>query len=200
MEEPDFVIRTATFEEFEHGLTEEALSATDVLVFWSHALQEEFSADVAERVRNHVNSGMGLVALHSAHYSKIMKLLMGTSMTLKWKHDESEYLWCIHPAHPIAYGVPERIILPQEEMYGEPFDIPKPDDVVFEGWFSNGYLFRSGCTFTRGRGKIFYFQPGHEEYPTYYNPDIQRIIKNAVRFCAHSDSKRFISQNMEVKD
>lgn len=182
--EEDFVVRTATFFEPEHGLTEEVLQSTDVLIIWSHALQEEFSDEVAERVRRHVLSGMGLVALHSAHYSKIMKKLLGTTMSLKWRHGDREKLWCILPTHPIAAGVPEVIELPEEEMYGEFFDIPKPDDVIFTGWFAGGEVFRSGCTFTRGLGKIFYFQPGHEEYPIYYHPEIQKIITNGVHFCA----------------
>ena len=180
----DFSVHTATFFEAEHGLTEEVLQNTDVLIIWSHALQEEFSDEVAERVRRHVLSGMGLVALHSAHYSKIMKKLLGTTMSLKWRHGDSEKLWCTLPTHPIAAGVPEVIELPEEEMYGEFFDIPKPDDVIFTGWFKGGEVFRSGCTFTRGMGKIFYFQPGHEEYPIYYHPEIQKIITNGVRFCA----------------
>lgn len=180
----DFTVRTATFDMPEHGLTEEVLQETDVLIIWSHALQDEFSDMVAERVQRHALGGMGLIALHSAHFSKIMKLLLGTSMTLKWRHGDKEKLWCIAPSHPIAKGVPEMIELPQEEMYGEFFDIPKPDDVIFTGWFSGGEVFRSGCTFSRGMGKIFYFQPGHEEYPIYFKPEIQQIIINAVRFCA----------------
>lgn len=191
----DFCVRTATFEMPEHGLTEEVLQETDVLVFWSHALQDEFSDEVAKRVQRHVLSGMGLIALHSAHYSKIMKLLLGTSMTLKWRHGDKEKLWCIAPTHPIAAGVPQMIELPQEEMYGEFFDIPKPDDVIFTGWFAGGEVFRSGCTFSRGYGKIFYFQPGHEEYPIYYNKEIQQIIKNAVQFCAPMMKERKEPQN-----
>lgn len=182
--EEDFAVRTATFDMPEHGLTEDVLQETDVLIIWSHALQEEFSDTVAERVQRHVLGGMGLIALHSAHFSKIMKRLLGTSMTLKWRHGDREKLWCIAPSHPIAKGVPEMTELPQEEMYGEFFDIPKPDDVIFTGWFSGGEVFRSGCTFSRGMGKIFYFQPGHEEYPIYFKPEIQQIIINAVRFCA----------------
>ncbi len=181
--EEDFTVRTVTFDMPEHGLTEEVLLETDVLIIWSHALQEEFSDTVAERVQRHVLGGMGLIALHSAHFSKIMKRLLGTSMTLKWRNGDREKLWCTAPSHPIAKGVPEMIELPQEEMYGEFFDIPKPDDVIFTGWFSGGEVFRSGCTFYRGMGKIFYFQPGHEEYPIYFKPEIQRIIINAVRFC-----------------
>lgn len=196
--EEEFTVRTATFDMEEHGLTEEVLDNTDVLIFWSHALQDEFSDEVAKRVQKHVLAGMGLIALHSAHFSKIMKNLMGTSMTLKWKHGESERLWCIAPTHPIAAGIPEVIDIPEEEMYGEFFDIPKPDDVIFTGWFSNGYIFRSGCTFSRGYGKIFYFQPGHEEYPIYRIPEIQQIIKNGVRFCAPFLSERKTPDNEEV--
>lgn len=177
-------IKTATFDMPEHGLTEEVLADTDVLVFWNHMLQEEFSEEVAERVQCHVLSGMGLVVLHSGHYSKIMRRLLGTTMTLKWRDGDRERLFCTCPSHPIAKGIPEWFDIPQEEMYGEYFDIPKPDDVIFTGWFAGGEVFRSGCTFQRGMGKIFYFQPGHEEYPNYRIPYIQKIITNAVHWCA----------------
>lgn len=197
--EEEIQVRTATFDMPEHGLTEEVLQQTDVLVIWSHALQDEFADDVAERVYRHVISGMGLVALHSAHASKAMKKLLGTSMTLKWRHGDREKLWCIAPTHPIAAGIPSMIEIPQEEMYGEYFDIPKPDDVIFSGWFSGGEVFRSGCTFTRGYGKIFYFQPGHEEYPVYYIPEIQKIIVNGVRYCAPVLKNRSFPKCEEVK-
>lgn len=182
-QEEELSVRTAVFDEKEYGLTEEVLANTDVLVFWNHMLQEEFSDDVAERVRRHVLAGMGLVVLHSGHYSKIMRKLLGTSMTLRWRHGDRERLFCTCPTHPIAQGIPAWVDIPEEEMYGEFFDIPKPDDVVFTGWFAGGEVFRSGCTFTRGLGKIFYFQPGHEEYPIYHMPVIQKIIKNGVRWC-----------------
>ena len=180
---PDIQVRTATLEEPEHGLSQEVLADTDVLIWWSHARQDEVSDAVVERIQQRVLQGMGFIGLHSAHYSKIMKRLLGTSMTLRWRNDDKERLWCTCPSHPIAKGIPEYIDIPLEEMYGEYFDIPKPDDVVFTGWFAGGEVFRSGCTFTRGRGKIFYFQPGHEAYPIYHMPAIQQIITNAVRWC-----------------
>ena len=164
------------------GLTEELLRRTDVLIWWSHARQEEVTDETAQLAARHVQAGMGLIALHSAHASKVMKLLMGTPMTLSWRHGDSEKLWCAAPEHPIAAGVPECVELPEEEMYGEPFAIPKPDDVVFLGWFRGGEVFRSGVTFTRGLGRIFYFQPGHEEARIYGVPEIQKIIVNAVRW------------------
>ena len=180
----DLEIRTATFEEPEHGLTQKVLDETDVLIYWSHMAQEDFSDEVAERIHQAVLQGMGLVALHSAHYSKMMKRLLGTSMTLRWRHGDRERLFVTCPSHPIARGLPDYFELPVEEMYGEYFDIPKPDDVVFTGWFAGGEVFRSGCTFQRGLGKIFYFQPGHEQYPTYHDPYIQQVITNAVYWCA----------------
>lgn len=177
-------IRTATLEKKEHGLTEEILADTDVLIYWGHMAHDEFSDEVARRVQKHVLQGMGLIALHSAHFSKIMSLLMGTSMTLRWKHADRERLFVTAPYHPIAHGIPAHFDIPMEEMYGEYFDIPKPDDVVFTGWFAGGEVFRSGCTFQRGLGRIFYFQPGHEEYPIYHMPEIQRIVINAVYWCS----------------
>jgi trehalose utilization protein len=137
---------------------------------------------IVERIKQHVLQGMGLIALHSAHHSKIMKSLLGTTLNLRWHENDSEKVICIHPSHPIAEGVADSFVLQNEEMYGEYFDIPKPDDVIFLGWFASGEVFRSGCTFTRGRGKIFYFQPGHEEYPIYHHPEIQKILTNAVHF------------------
>lgn len=185
-EDVEIEVKTATFDMPEHGLTEEVLADTDVLVFWNHMLQDEFSDKVAERVQKHVLSGMGLVVLHSGHYSKILRRLLGTTMTLRWRHGDRERLFCTCPSHPIAQGIPAWFDIPQEEMYGEYFDIPKPDDVIFTGWFAGGEVFRSGCTFLRGMGKIFYFQPGHEEYPNYKLLHIQRIITNAVHWCAPS--------------
>lgn len=179
----DLEIRTATLDEPEHGLTKEVLDHTDVLIYWSHMAQEAFDDEVAERIHQAVLQGMGLVALHSAHYSKIMKKLLGTSMTLRWRHGDRERLFVTCPSHPIAQGVPDYFELPVEEMYGEYFDIPKPDDVIFTGWFGGGEVFRSGCTFQRGLGKIFYFQPGHEQYPTYHDSNIQQVITNAVYWC-----------------
>ena len=166
------------------GISEELLKNTDVLIWWSHARQEDITDENVKLIQNNVLQGMGFIGLHSAHFSKPMKALLGTGMTLKWRNDDSEKLWCTAPYHPIAKGVDSCIDIPAEEMYGEFFDIPKPDDVVFTGWFKGGEVFRSGCTFTRGMGKIFYFQPGHEEYPIYHMPQIQKIITNAVRWAA----------------
>jgi trehalose utilization protein len=181
-------VRTATLDEPEHGLGEAVLEGTDVLLWWGHRAHAEVADAVVERVRARVLDGMGLIALHSAHYSKIFTRLMGTSCSLKWRvADERERLWVVAPGHPIAAGLPERIELAREEMYGEHFDIPPPDELVFVSWFQGGEVFRSGCCFHRGRGRIFYFRPGHETYPTYHEPLVQQVIANAVRWAAPVD-------------
>lgn len=178
---------TATLDEPEHGLTDEVLNATDVLIWWGHMAHQEVRDDIVEKVYRRVLKGMGLIVLHSGHASKIFRKLCGTeSWSLKWREaDERERLWVIEPGHPIVEGLERDYIeLEHEETYGERFDIPAPDTLVFIGWFQGGEVFRSGCCFNRGSGKIFYFQPGHETYPIYYHPEIQKVIGNAVRWAA----------------
>lgn len=189
-------VGTATLDEPEHGLTEEVLASTDVLVWWGHKAHEEVSDEVVENVKQRVLEGMGLICLHSAHFSKIFKTLMGTSCDLKWREaDDKERLWVVDPAHPITAGIGEYIEIEKEEMYGEHFDIPAPDELVFMSWFEGGEVFRSGCTYHRGRGKVFYFRPGHETYPTYHHKDVQQVIKNAVKWAAPLDTPAFVYGN-----
>ncbi len=178
----DIEVRTATLEMEEHGLTEEVLADTDVLVWWGHMGHARVSDEIVDRVQQAVLGGMGLVVLHSGHHSKIFKRLMGTTCNLKWRDNARERVWTIKPNHPIAEGVEDGFLLEEEEMYGEAFDIPNPDEIVFMGWFDGGEVFRSGCVWTRGNGKIFYFQPGHETNRSYHNENVQKIIKNAVRY------------------
>ncbi len=183
-----FAVRTATLDEPEHGLTDDVLAETDVLTWWGHAAHDKVSDEIVERVHERVNmGGMGLIVLHSAHYSKIFRRLMGTTCMLKTREaDEKERIWVIDQGHPIAAGLPEYFEIPQTEMYGEPFDVPAPDTLVFVSWFQGGEIFRSGCCYHRGRGKVFYFRPGHETLPIYFQPEVQRVISNAVRWAAPS--------------
>jgi len=180
----DINVRTATLDEPQNGLTDEILKTTDVLIWWAHIGHDKVLDEVAKKVQNRVLEGMGFIALHSAHFSKPFTALMGTSGSLCWRDDDFERLWNVAPSHPITQGIGDYIELEQEEMYGERFDIPTPDELIFIGWFRGGEVFRSGCCWNRGQGKVFYFQPGHESNPTYYKPEIQRIITNAVRFVA----------------
>lgn len=183
--EGGLTVGTATLDEPEHGLPQKVLDATDVLVWWGHMAHGEVKDETVDRVQARVLAGMGLVVLHSGHFSKIFKRLMGTSCALRWREvNEKERLWVVEQGHPIADGLPPYFELPHEEMYGERFDIPQPDVTVLLGWFAGGNVFRSGCCWNRGRGKVFYFQPGHETYPVYHQAEIRKVIANAVRWAA----------------
>jgi trehalose utilization protein len=178
-------VRYATLDEPEHGLTEAVLNETDVLIWWGHLAHSEVSDAIVDRVQARILDGMGLIVLHSGHHSKIFRRMMGTTCNLKWREaDEKERVWVVNPAHPIAKGLPEFFEIPQHEMYGEFFDIPEPDNLVFVSWFQGGEIFRGGCCYHRGRGKIFYFSPGHETYPIYKQKEIQQVIINGVEWAA----------------
>jgi len=189
--EPHFQVRTATLDESEHGLTSEVLQATDVLTWWGHMAHGEVQDAIVERVHRRVMEGMGLLVLHSAHFSKIFRKLMGTSCDLKWREaNEKERIWIVAPGHPVAEGLPEYFELEHEEMYGEHFDIPAPDELVMVSWFEGGEVFRSGCCYQRGKGRVFYFRPGHETYPTYHDRHVIKVIANAVRWAAPTEGPK----------
>ena len=183
--EEDIEVRTAYLDMENCGITKEILDETDVIIWWGHIAHKEVPDEVANLVRDAVLDGMGAIFLHSGHHSKPFKALMGTSCNLTWRETgDSEILWVIDPSHPITRGIDRFFKLEGEETYGEPFVIPTPDKLLLLANFSGGEVFRAGCLFERGNGKIFYFQPGHETFPTYYTPDVQTVIKNAVRYLA----------------
>ncbi|WP_153556224.1 ThuA domain-containing protein [Roseimaritima sediminicola] len=186
----EVTVRTATLDQPEHGLGQAVLDETDVLLWWGHAAHDEVDDEVVARVQQRVWQGMGLLVLHSGHGSKIFQRLMGTGCMLRWREaGERERLWIVDPSHEIVDGLDAAYFdLPQAEMYGEFFDIPQPDELVLISWFEGGEVFRSGCTFRRGKGKIFYFRPGHETYPIYYDPNIRKILGNAIRWARPSGS------------
>ncbi|MCE2402915.1 ThuA domain-containing protein [Candidatus Poribacteria bacterium] len=180
---------TATLDEPEHGLTDEVLDKTNVLIWWGHAAHHAVEDAIADKVKARVLQGMGLIVLHSGHYSKPFTRLMGTSCSLKWREAaEKERIWVIEHGHPIVEGLGEYFEIEHAEMYGEPFDIPEPDTLVFISWFPGGEVFRSGCCYYRGRGKIFYFRPGHETYPIYYDENVRQVIANASRWASLGDA------------
>jgi trehalose utilization protein len=182
---PDLRAGTATLDEPEHGLAEAVLDRTDVLFWWGHMAHNEVSDQVVDRVQQRVLNGMGLVVLHSAHFSKIFRRLMGTNCSLRWREiGELERVWVTLPSHPIAQGLGEYFEIPHSEMYGEYFDIPQPDELVFVSWFQGGEVFRGGSCFYRGRGRIFYFDPGHESLPIYHQKEVQQVLANAARWAA----------------
>lgn len=186
----DFTVTQSWQSLEDDGLSEELLKNTDTLIYWAHSHHGELKEATVERIAKRVNEGMGVIFLHSAHFSKPFKKLMGTSGSLKWREDgKHERLFNVNPNHPIASGIPESFVLKKEEMYGEYFDIPTPDDLVFIGWYAGGEVFRSGFTYHYGMGKLFYFQPGHETFPIYYNENIKKVIYNAALWVANKPIK-----------
>lgn len=184
-----FTARAALLDDPEHGLTDDVLETTDVLTWWGHMAHGDVSDAVVDKVHQRVLQGMGLIVLHSGHYSKIFKRLMGTTCSLKWREaHEKERHWIVNPGHPIVDGLGEYLEIPAHEMYGEFFDVPAPDETIFIAWYPGGEVFRSGLCYHRGRGKVFYFSPGHETYPVYYQSDVLRVIENAVRWAAPAGS------------
>jgi trehalose utilization protein len=180
-----FEVRTATLDDPEQGITEEVLKWADVVTWWGHMAHKDVRDEKVAMVRKAVLEGMGLIVLHSGHYSKIFKSLMGTTCSLRWREiGERERVWVCEPGHPIAEGIGESFDLPNTEMYGEPFGIPTPDKQVFISWYQGGDVFRSGCCYERGNGRIFYFAPGHETYPIYYHPQIRKVMGNACKWAA----------------
>jgi len=191
-EDAEIEATTATLDQPEHGLTNALLDRTDVLTWWGHAAHGKVDDKIVERVQKRVLEGMGLIVLHSGHFSKIFKRLLGTTCSLTWREaGERERLWVCNPGHRIARGLGPHFEIEMEEMYGEPFGVPEPEEQVFISWFEGGEVFRSGCCWRRGNGKIFYFRPGHEAYPTYYNPSVRLVLRNAVHW-ARPEAERWI--------
>jgi len=189
-ESDEFEVRTATLDQPEHGLTDEVLDKTDVLTWWGHCAHGDVSDKIVDKVQKRVLQGMGLIVLHSGHYAKIFKRLLGTTCSLTWREaGEKERLWVCNPGHPIVQGLGAYFEIPHEEMYGEPFAIPAPDETLLVSWFEGGEVFRSGATWKRGNGKIFYFRPGHETYPTYHQKEVLLVIRNAARWAAPEGSR-----------
>jgi len=191
--DPDarFDVRIATLDMPNQGLTDELLEWTDVLIWWGHVAHAKVEDELVEKIWWRILGGMGFIGLHSAHFSKIFKKITGTYCNLKWRESgDLERIWVIEPGHPIAEGLPEYFELPHEETYGERFDIPAPDELVFASWFSGGEIFRSGVTYRRGMGKVFYFRPGHETFPTFYDENVIKVIRNAAAWCAPTNGPK----------
>ncbi|RKF17453.1 trehalose utilization protein ThuA [Alginatibacterium sediminis] len=197
-EDPEIQAGSCVLQDPEHGLTAERLAQTDVLIWWGHCAHGEVADEIVDRVQERVLQGMGLLVLHSGHYAKIFKRLMGTTCSLTWREaGEMERLWVTNPGHPIVQGIDKYIELPHTEMYGEPFAVPNPDEVIFISNFAGGEVFRSGLVYRRGNGKIFYFRPGHETYPIYYDANIKRVLKNAVKW-AQPEGSSWIDDCPEI--
>ncbi len=200
-EEEDFEVRLAALDDPDQGLPDEVLNATDVLIWWGHVAHKEVRDELAERIRDRVYAGdMGFIALHSAHHSKPFRAIVGTTGNLTWGREQKEVIWNLMPSHPIAAGIPDHFIIEEEELYAEPFYIPNPDALVFGCWYEDGFIFRGGACFLRGAGKVFYFQPGHESCRSFFNPYVQRVIKNAIRWASSKPSYEIPEKCIHFKE
>jgi trehalose utilization protein len=180
--------RTTTLADPDDGLPASLLDDTDVLLWWGHTAHDEVGDDAVDRVVDRVLDGMGFIPLHSAIHSRPFRRLMGTPMEVSWREAaERERCWVVDRAHPIAAGLSEGFVVEDAEMYGEPCALPAPDDLIFVSWFEGGEVFRSGCAYHRGAGRIFYFRPGHETYPVFRQPEVRRVLGNAVAWAATED-------------
>jgi trehalose utilization protein len=197
--QPGITARCAWLDQPEHGLSDKVLAETDVLTWWGHMAHKEVTDEIVQRVWQRVIDGMGIICLHSAHYSKIFQKLMGTPCGLLWREaGEKERLWVVDAAHPIAEGLGKYFEIEHTEMYGEQFGIPQPDELVFISWFAGGNVFRSGCCWHRGRGRVFYFRPGHETYPIFKDKNVMRVITNAVRWASGGRGEKLTTEHHPV--
>ena len=184
----DIKVTLAALDDEYQGLPDELLNNTDVLIWWGHTAHAEVNDELVAKIRDRVFAGgMGFIALHSAHKSKPFREIVGTSGNLSWGRNQKEIMWNLLPSHPIAAGIPDHFLIESEELYAEPFYIPQPDAQIFGSWFEDGYIFRSGLCYYRGAGKVFYFQPGHETCASFYNPYVQKIIRNAIYWATPND-------------
>jgi trehalose utilization protein len=237
---PGLSVKTAKLDEADQGLSDAALDATDVLIFWCHRrVKDQDDARMEAVVKRVMEGKLGFIGLHSAHWAKPFVRLMqertkadavkalpaAERATAKWaflndapyykgvgraarvtpfveKGEGNVYKLtlpaCVFPVyrndgmpshvatllpqHPIAAGLPAQWDIPRTEMYGEPFHVPTPDEVVFEEKWDKGEHFRSGCVWQVGKGRVFYFRPGHETYGIFQQAETQRVVENAVRW------------------
>ena len=183
-------IVTASINDPDQGLPEDMLNSASVLIWWGHQKHGAVSDALVDRIVKRVrDGGMGFIATHSAHYSKPLKAILGTPCGWKYYIDDGARVDLVvkAPSHPIALGV-KNFTLPHTERYGDPFEVPTPETVVFDGIYTlpNGAAenAQQGMVWTVGKGRVFYFQPGHESYPIYFQDEIRHIFRNGVQWCA----------------
>jgi len=171
----------------DQGVSQAMLDWADVLLWWGHQKHRDVTDETVQRIVKSVKEGgMGYFAMHSAHYSRGLIAILGTPCGLGSVGDGgAESISVVMPDHPIAKGVSD-FVVPRTEYFGEPFGVPEPEAVVFKSTFEKGdnIWFRSGCCWTVGKGRVFYFRPGHETYPIMRQPEVQKVIYNATLWSA----------------
>lgn len=174
----------------DQGISDELLNRTDVLVWWGHKKHGEVSNDLVAKIDARVREGrMGFISTHSSHFAKPYRKLMGTPCSWReYKTDGTSVEIIVKdPSHPICKGV-KNFKLPKIERYGEPFAVPTPESVPLDGIYTkpdgSTEPGRMGLCWTVGKGRVFYFTPGHETYDDYFRPEVRQILLNAVVWAA----------------
>jgi trehalose utilization protein len=187
---PGWEIVEANIDQPEQGVPDELLRSTDVLIWWGHQRHAEVKNELVDRIVKRVKEdGMGFLSLHSSHFAKPYRRLMGTRCSWgEYKADGTSARVIVKaPDHPIAKGVKD-FELPKIERYGEPFAVPTPETVVFDGEYTkpdgSKAPGRMGLCWTIGKGRVFYFTPGHETYNDFFRPEVRLIMRNAVLWAA----------------
>jgi trehalose utilization protein len=186
-----YTVKTASITDPEQGVSQAALDETDVLIWWGHQRHGQVSDEAVQRIVARVkDGGMGIIFLHSAHFAKPLKAVLGSSGAWSaYVNDRSTHrITVADTKHPIARGVRD-FVIPKEERYEEPFIVPEPEAVVFDGYYeSTKTNARQGLCWTIGKGRVFYFRPGHEEFPIFFMPEVRRILRNAALWCARDEA------------
>jgi trehalose utilization protein len=174
----------------DQGLPDKLLQRADVLIWWGHQKHGDVKDELVDKIVKRVKEdGMGFIALHSSHFAKPNKKLMGTACSWKAYVLDSTTLKITvkSPDHPIAKGIKD-FTIDHSERYSDPYAVPTPKAVVFEGTASlkKGGTDTSqiGLTWEIGKGKVFYFQAGHETNPVFMDPNVRQIMSNAVQWAA----------------
>jgi trehalose utilization protein len=182
----EFEAKTATLDDPDNGVSESVLGQTDVVIWFGHKKHAQVPDVAVDRIDKHVKErGMGFIALHSSHYSKALKKLLNAagSWSSYVNHGKPEQMWIVLPGHPIAEGVTD-FTIPQTEIYTEPFAVPEPESVVVEGTWESGHRGREVMTWSLGKGRLVYIRAGHEEYPIYFMPQMQKLVANSAKWAA----------------
>lgn len=187
----DWDVVIAGIDDPDQRISDELLKKTDVLIWWGHKKHGDVKDALVDKIEKRVKEeGMGFIALHSAHFAKPNKRIMGTPCTFAaYVCDNKENVVSVAmPNHPICKGVAKTFTVANDERYSDPYAVPTPDAVPLtaiqvrnDGTKEEAKM---GFCWTVGKARMFYLQMGHETNPIYFDPEIRKVMANAVLWAA----------------